>query len=164
MGTPTVDTVINNLKTNDYSDKIREANTKMPQLCDNFVKSLNDSQRKAVDKVFPVGGSKKIYAQLVGMPTPPVMLKLAQPASFDVVAESGLSGATGIKLNADDVKMLLTNSSDIPAALKSLKGQGVAVLSLLATFAPILTLGGADRNDLFAKAGKHFAPIGQLFS
>ncbi|MCL1798127.1 MAG: hypothetical protein FWG23_00055 [Eggerthellaceae bacterium] len=167
MANPIVDTVINNLKTHDYSDKVREANAKMPQLFDGFLKSLNDNQRRAVDRIFPQGGKKKVYAQLVDMPTPPVVATLAQPVSFEVVPEAELpkAGATGIKLGADDLKMLLNNESgDITAALKSLKGQTVAVLGLLATFSPAITLNKADFNDLIAKVGTHFAPIGELFA
>ncbi|MCL1890477.1 MAG: hypothetical protein FWG00_00355 [Coriobacteriia bacterium] len=166
MATPTIDTVIDNLKKNDYTTNIRAANAQLPQLCNNFLASLDEKQRKAVDKVFSPNGKKKLYVQLVDMPTPPVVVTLAQPAVFEVVPEVDVAkaGIAGLKLTADDLKTLLANKSgDIASALSGLKGQTMTVLGILAIFAPLLMLGQAELADIAKKAGEHFAPLGKLF-
>jgi len=96
------------LKTTDLSPLIRMAGLILPRVLDTFLKSLDKKQRSAMDKVMPVGGGKKIYLQLVGTPTPPIVIGMAQPVKISTMSEKEVKQQRikGIRLTIDDIQLL----------------------------------------------------------
>ncbi|MFC1847683.1 hypothetical protein ACFLXV_00005 [Chloroflexota bacterium] len=75
------------LKTTDISPLIHMASGIVPRVLDVLLASLDKRQRSAVDRVMPVGGGKKMYLQLVGTPTPPIVIGMAQPVKISTMSE-----------------------------------------------------------------------------
>jgi hypothetical protein len=147
------------LKTNDISPLIRMAGLMAPRLLDAFLPKLDEKQRKAFDKVLPVGGQKKLYAQLVGTPTPPIVIEMAQPIKMRVVSENEVSRQEikWIKLTVEDLQVITERR--ILKIFWRLKSQIGTLLSLFGMFAPFILLGPAELKDLKNKAKTHFKPM-----
>jgi hypothetical protein len=145
------------------------SNKFVPKLIGGFLPKLSDKQRRAFDKVMPEGGKKRIYFQLLGTPTPPIVVHLAQPLYVDVMTEEQIAeeGMKGLVLQVDELPSLMASisgSKDIVGALKGLKGQALAMLSLMRIFAPLVSLGPSEIKDLRIRAMKHFKPLLSLLS
>ena len=154
------------LKRKNLKGMILLSNRFAPRLIGGLLPKLSDKQRKAFDKVMPKDGQKKIFFQLVGTPTPPIVVKLAQPLLIEVLSEEEVSrqGIKGIRIQVDDLPILVESASggDIFKALKGLKGQTGAVMSLMGTFSPLVTLGPAELKDMQKRAMAHFKPFMDL--
>jgi len=147
------------LKTTDLSPFIRMSNLMVPKAVGAFLPSLDKKQRSAFDKVMPVGGGKKIYLHLVGTPTPPIVVEMAQPLKMSVLSENKVreQRIKGIKLTGEDLQVLTERR--IGKLLWRLKGQTGTLLSLSGMFAPFIFLGPGELKDLQKKAMTHFKPL-----
>ena len=96
------------LKSTDISPLIRMSGIILPRVLDGFLASLDKRQRSAFDKVMPVDGKKKIYLQLVGTPTPPIVIGMAQPVKISTMSEKEVKQQRikGIRLTIDDIQLL----------------------------------------------------------
>ena len=156
------------LKTTDISPLIRMAGLILPRVLDGFLKSLDKKQRSAMDKVMPAGGKKKIYLQLVGTPTPPIVIGMAQPVKISTMSEKEVrrQRIKGIRLTIDDIQ-LLTKGRTIGNMLKlfwRLKGQTFTILGILWMFAPLLRLGPSGLKDMGNKLTSKWKPLLDLFA
>ncbi|MCL1799418.1 MAG: hypothetical protein FWG23_06755 [Eggerthellaceae bacterium] len=161
---PRMSFLVDFLKRKNLKGIISLSNAFTPRLIGGFLPKLSDRQRKAFDKAMPKGGKKQFYFHIQGTPTPPIVVSLAQPLFVGVMTEEQVKaeGIKGLKVPVDDIPALVASASgsgDIFAALKGLKGQTAAVLSLMSTFTPFISLGPAEIKDLQARAMKHFKPI-----
>ena len=82
--------ILPRIKGTDMSPVIRMSALVLPRFFNEFLKSLNEKQKSAIDKVMPAGGEKKIYIHLVDTPTPPVVVELAQPPKISTMLEKEL--------------------------------------------------------------------------
>ena len=151
------------LKTTDLSSLIRVAGFILPRILDEFLNSLDEEQKKAIDKVMPVGGKKKIYLQLVGTPTPPIVIELAQPVQISTLSEDEVKRQRikGIKLTIDDIE-LLTKGLTIVNMLKlywRMKSQTFTILGITWMFLPLLQLGSSKSKDMGNKLTSKWKPL-----
>ena len=156
------------LKATDISPLIRMAGLILPRVLDGFLKSLDKRQRSAVDRVMPVGGEKKIYLQLVGTPTPPIVIGMAQPVKISTMSEKEVrqQRIKGIRLTIDDIQ-LLAKGRTLGNMLKlfwRLKGQTFTILGILWMFAPLLRLGPSGLRDMGNKLTSKWKPLLDLFA
>ncbi|MCL2807594.1 MAG: hypothetical protein FWD27_05475 [Coriobacteriia bacterium] len=152
------------LKTQDLSGMIRLSNLFAPQVFANFFPKLSSKQQAALNKIMPVGGTKRLYMKLEGTLTPPIVMQLSQPMVMSVMSEEAVKaeGIKGLKIHIDDLPAMIdsvSGSGDIFGALKGLKGQTAAVLGLMTTFAPMVSLGPSEMKDMQARAMEHFKPV-----
>jgi hypothetical protein len=147
------------LKTTNLSPMIRMSNLMVPRMVSVFLPKLNEKQRKAFDSALPVGGTKKFYCHLLGTPTPPIVIGLAQPLSMNVLSEEEVrkQKIKGIRLNIQDLQVLTERK--MGKALWRLKGQLGTILGLSGTFLPFLFLGPREIKDMQRKAMTHFKPL-----
>jgi hypothetical protein len=147
------------LKTTDISPLIRMAGLMVPRVLNGFLPSLDEKQKNAFDKVMPVGGEKKIYVQLVGTPTPPIVIGLAQPPKMSILPEKGIKEQQikGIRLTVDDLQLLVDRR--MLNFIWHLRGQYFTILSMLPMFAPFLRLGPSGLKDMANKMKAHFKPV-----
>lgn len=155
------------LRSRDLSGLIRLSNLFVPRLVAGFLPELDAKQRRAFDKIMPVGGQRRILLQIVGTPTPPIVIQLAQPLSISVIPEDEAKreGIKGIRIAVDDLPALaegLGESEGALSAFRHLKGQRGAILGLVPLFMPLISLGPAEIKDLQHKAEIHFKPITSL--
>jgi hypothetical protein len=96
------------IKTTDLSPFIRMAGLMTPRLLDGFKQTLDQKQKMAFEKVMPVGGEKKIFLQLVGTPTLPIVIGFADPLKMSLMAETEIrhQKIKGIKLTLNDIQAL----------------------------------------------------------
>lgn len=151
------------LKTTDISPLIRISGLMVPRLLNGFLPCLDQKQKSAFDKVMPLGGEKKIYVQLVGTPTPPIVIGMAQPLRMGTLPENEVmrQRIRGIRLTLDDIQPLAEGRT-LGNMLKvgwRLKGQTFTILGILLMFWPFLGLGPAELRDLRSKMVTHFKPI-----
>ncbi len=156
------------LKTTDISPLIKIAGLILPRVVDGFLKSLDKKQRSAMDKVIPVGGEKNIYLQLLGTPTPPIVIGMAQPVKMSTMSEKEVrqQRIKGIRLTIDDI-LLLTKGRSLGNMLKlswRLKGQTFTILGILWMFAPLLRLGPSGLKDMGNKLTSKWKPVLDLFA
>ena len=156
------------LKTTDLSPLIKIAGVILPRVLDGFLKSLDKKQRNAMDKVMPVGGKKKIYLQLVGTPTPPIVIQMAQPVKISTMSEKEVrqQRIKGIRLTIDDIQ-LLAKGQTLGNMLKlfwRLKGQMFTILGILWMFAPLLRLVPSGLKDMGNKLTSRWKPLLDLFA
>jgi hypothetical protein len=154
------------IQTTDLSPLIRMAGAMLPRILDGFIKSLDAKQKGAFDKVLPAGGEKKIYLQLVGTPTPPVVVWLAQPMKMSTLSEKEVKAQQikGIRLTVDDLQLLaggLSQGTLLRLGWR-LKGQAFTLLGILWMFGPMLLLGPSELRDLQDKATTRFKPLFDL--
>lgn len=147
------------LKTTDLSSMIRMSNLMVPRMLGVFLPKLDEKQRMAFDKAMPPGGTKKFYCHLVGTPTPPIVITLAQPLVMDVLSEDEVKkqGIKGIKLTLEDLQVL--TEKKIGKMIWRLKGQLGSLLGLSGTFMPFVGLGPGGIKDMQQKAMTHFKPL-----
>jgi hypothetical protein len=147
------------LKKTDLSPFIRMGSLMIPRMLGGFLPKLNKKQKDAFDKVMPVGGGKKFYVQLVGTPTPPIVMEMAQPLKMDVLSENEVKkqGIKGLRLSLED--MQAASERRIGKLLWRLKGQIGILLSLSGMFIPFILLGPREIKDLQNKAMTHFKPM-----
>ena len=95
------------LKTTDISPLIKIAGLILPRIVVGCLKSLDTKQRSAMDKVMPVGGKNRIYFQLVGTPTPPIVIGMAQPVKISTMSEKEVreQRIKGLTLTIDDIQL-----------------------------------------------------------
>ncbi|MFC1924602.1 hypothetical protein ACFLXA_04490 [Chloroflexota bacterium] len=155
--------ILPRFKGTDMSIVIRMSALVLPRFFNEFLKSLDEKQRSAIDKVMPVGGEKKIYIHLVDTPTPPVVVELAQPPKISTMPEKDVNQQRikGIRLTIDDAQ-LLAQSPTLGNMLKfswRLKGQMFTMLSILWMFAPFLRLGPSGLKDMGNKLTSQSKPL-----
>jgi hypothetical protein len=156
------------LKTTDISPLIKIGGLILPRVLDGFLKSLDKKQRSAVDKVMPVSGEKKIFLHLVGTPTPPIVIEMAQPMKMSTMAEKEVKQQRikGIRLTIDDIQ-LLTKGRNLGTTLRllwRLKGQTFTILGILWMFAPLLRLGPSGLKDMGNKLTSKWKPLLDLLA
>jgi hypothetical protein len=156
------------LKTTDMSPIIKMAGLILPRVLDTSLKSLDKKQRNAMDKVVPVGGEKKIYLQLVGTPTPPIVIQMAQPLKISTMSDKEVrqQRIRGIRLTIDDIQLLIKgrNLDNMLKLLWRLKGQTFTILGILWMFAPLLRLGPSGLKDMGNKLTSKWKPLLDLFA
>jgi hypothetical protein len=150
------------LKTTDLSFMIRMSGLMVPRLINGFLPKLDKKQRDAFDKVMPVGGEKKIFIQLVGTPTPPIVTQMAKPLIMSVLSEDEVNkqGIKGMKLTLEDLQ--LAQAKKYGKLFWRLKGQTGTLLSMSGMFTPFILLGPGELKDLKNKAMTHFKPMMDL--
>ncbi len=154
------------LKTTDLTPFIRMAGVMTPRLLQGCLPCLDEKQRRAFNQVMPAGGEKKIYIHLVGTPTPPIVIGLAQPLKMGTLPEKEVrqQGIKGIRLTPDDLQ-LATGGQTLGNMLRlawRLKGQLFTILGIAALFLPFLRLGPAELRDMANRMTKHFKPLFDL--
>jgi hypothetical protein len=147
------------LKNTDLSPFINMSNLMVPRMLGVFLPKLNQKERKAFDKVMPVGGGKKIYVHLVGSATPPIVVEMAQPMKMTTLpeAEVKLQQLKGIKINVEDIQLLTEKKTG--KFIWRIKSQIGTMLGLSGMFAPFIALGPKGIMDLKNKAMTHFKPL-----
>ena len=155
------------LKATDLSPIIRVAGALLPRVLDPFFKSLDGKQKSAVDKVMPVGGGKKIYLQLVGTPTPPIVVELAQPMKIGTMPEKDVKQQKirGIRLTTDDIQLLARGRSlgNTLRLFWRFKGQMFTMLGIVWMFMPLLRLGPSGLKDMRDKLTSRWKPLLDIF-
>jgi hypothetical protein len=160
--------ILPRLKTTDISPLVKIAGLILPLVLDGFLKKLDKRQRSAIDRVMPVGGEKKIYLQLVGTPTPPIVIQMAQPMRISTMSEKEVrqQRIKGIRLTIDDIQLLTKgrNLGNILKLLWRLKGQTFTILAILCMFTPLLRLGPSRLKDMCNKLTSKWKPLLDLFA
>ena len=151
------------LKATDLSPLIKIAGGILPRVLDGFLASLDKKQRSAIDRVIPVAGKKKIYFQLVGSPTPPIVIEMAQPLKISTMSEREVrqQRITGIRLNIDDVQLLAEGRTrgTMLKLVWRLKGQTFTILGIFWMFAPLLRLGPSGLKEMGNKLTSQLKPL-----
>jgi len=151
------------LKTTDLSPLINISGLMVPRLLNGFLPCLDKKQKSAFDKVMPLGGGKKIFLQLVGTPTPPIVIGMAQPLTMGTLSENEVrqQQIRGIRLKLDDLQPLAKGQT-LGNMLKfgwRIKGQLFTILGIMWMFSPFLGLGPAELRDMRNKMTTHFKPM-----
>jgi hypothetical protein len=151
------------LKTTDLSPLIRMADLMTPRMLSAFLPKLDAKQRTAFDKVMPAGGEKQIYLQMVDTPTPPIVIRLAQPLKMSPMAENKVKQQKirGIRLTINDIQLLSEGRTlgNMLRLVWRLKGQIGTFLSLSGMLIPFILLGPAELKDMQNRAMTHFKPM-----
>lgn len=160
--------ILPRLESTDISPLIRMAGFILPRVLDVLLASLDKRQRSAVDRVMPVGGGKKIYLQLVGTPTPPIVIGMAQPVTISTMSEKEVrqQRIKGIRLTIDDIQ-LLAKGPTLGNMLKlfwRLKGQTFTILGILWMFGPLLRWGPSILKDMGNELNSKLKPLLDLFA
>lgn len=160
--------ILRRLKTTDISPLIRMASGMVPRILDPFFKTLDKKQKSAIDKVMPPGKGKKIYLQLVGTPTPPIVVELAQPVTISTLSEKEVrhQRIKGIRLTIDDIRLLAEGRTpgNMLKLFWCLKGQTFTILGILWMFMPLLRLGPSGLKDMGNKLTSKWKPLLDLFA
>ena len=156
------------LKTTDISPLIKIAGLILPRVVDGFLKSLDKRQKNAMDKVMPAGGGKKIFLHLMGTPTPPIVIEMAQPMKISTMSEKEVrqQRIKGIRLTIDDIQLLAKGRTpgNMLKLFLRLKGQTFTILAILWMFAPLLRLGPSGLKDMGNKLTSKWKPLLDLFA
>lgn len=156
------------LKTTDISPLIRVASAMAPRILEPFFKSLDEKQKKAMDKVMPAGKGKKIYLHLMGTPTPPIVVELAQPLKLSNMAEKEVKQQKikGIRLTIEDIQLMARGRSlgNMLRLSWRLKGQMFTILGILWMLRPLLLLGPSSLKDMRNKLTSRWKPLLDVFS
>ncbi|NTW43698.1 MAG: hypothetical protein HGB14_04505 [Anaerolineaceae bacterium] len=147
------------LKKTDLSPMIRMSGLIGPRLLNNFLPKLNQKQKGAFDKVMPVGGEKKFYVHLVGTPTPPIVIQMAQPLKMSIFSEDEVKkgGIKGLRFTVEDLQ--LAKEKKFGKFLWRIKGQIGTMMGLSAMAMPFIKLGPGQIKDMKSKAMIHFKPL-----
>jgi hypothetical protein len=147
------------LQTTDLTFFIGMGSLMVPRMLGVFLPKLNEKQRAAFDKIMPAGGTKKFYMQLVGTPTPPIVMEMAQPLKMSVQSEEEVKkmGIKGIRLTVQDLQPAMEKR--IGKFLWQIKGQIGTLLGLSGMMMPLILLGPRELKDLKVKALNHFKPL-----
>lgn len=156
------------LKSTDLSPLIKMGGGMLPRVLDPFLKSLDKKQKKAMDKVMPPGGGKKIYLHLMGTPTPPIVIEMAQPMKMSTMSEKDVKQQKikGIRLAIDDIQLLAKGRTrgTMLKLLWRLKGQTFTILGIMWMFMPLLRLGPSGLKDMVNKLTSKWKPLLDLFA
>ncbi|MFC1924350.1 hypothetical protein ACFLT3_00860 [Chloroflexota bacterium] len=160
--------MIKRLWSTDLSLVIKLAGGILPNVFDNLVADFSEKQKKAIDKVLPPGGKKKLYIKLVGSPTQPIVVGMAQPISITTMSERDIENQKikGLKLELDDI-MPLTKGQTLGNMLKVVwrfRGQMSTLISIGWSFMPILRLGRANLEDMKSKMTSKMEPLRKLMN
>ena len=152
----------------DLSLVIKLAGGVLPNFFDNLVADFSEKQKKAIDKVLPPGGKKKLYIRLVGSPTQPIVVGMAQPISITTMSERDIENQKikGLKLELNDI-MPLTKGQTLGNMLKviwRLRGQMITLISIGWSFMPIMRLGRASLEDMRSKMTSKMEPLRNLMN
>lgn len=151
------------LQETDLSTMIRLADMLAPKAVAAFLLSLNSKQKSAIDKVMPAGGEKQLYIQLIGTPTPPIVISLAQPLKMVTMTEKVVQDRQikGIRLAINDLQLLAggITKGNILKLVWRLKGQLPALMSIYNLFTPLIKLGPSELKDMGEKLKIHFKPV-----
>ncbi len=143
----------------DLSQIIKMSGLMVPKLLNGFLSKLNSKQRRAFDKVMPVDGKKKFFIHLLGTPTPPIVINMAQPLKIKVVSEEKVKNEKIKGLVFTPEIMQLALGKKYGKFLWRIKGQIGTLLSLMGMFMPFVTLGPKGIRDIQIKAMTHFKPL-----
>ena len=156
------------LKTTDLSPFIRIASGIVPRILDSFLKSLDEKQKGAVDKVMPPGQGKKIYVHLIDTPTPPIVVELAQPMKISTMPEKDVKKQKikGIRLTIDDILLLVKGRTlgNMLKLLWRLKGQMFTIFGIGCMFMPLLRLGPSGLKDMGNRLTSKWKPLRDVFA
>lgn len=143
----------------DLSQIVKMSGLMVPKLMNGFLPKLDSKQRKAFDKVMPVNGNKKFYIHLSGTPTPPIMIKMAQPLKMKVVSEEKVKNEKirGLVLTPDKIQLAMEKKYG--RLLWGIKGQIGTLISIMGMFKPFVSLGPKGIKDIQNKAIAHFKPL-----
>ena len=160
--------ILPRLKTTDISPLIKMAGFMLPCILDPFLKSLDEKQKNAMDKVMPPGGGKKIFLHLMGTPTPPIVIEMAQPVKMSTMSEKDVKQQKikGIRLTIDDLQLLAKGRSlgNMLKLLWRLKGQMCTILRISWMFVPLLRLRPSGLKDMGNKLTSKWKPLLDLFA
>jgi hypothetical protein len=147
------------LKTTDLSPMINMSNLITPRMLGVFLSKLDDKERKVINQVMPIGKGKKIFFQLVGSATPPIVVEIAQPMKMTTLTESDvkMQRIKGIRINVEDVQLLTEHK--IGSFVWRIKSQIGAILGMTGIFTPFIKLGPKGLKNLQNKAMMHFKPL-----
>jgi hypothetical protein len=156
------------LKTIDLSPLIRMASGIVPRVLDPFIKSLDEKEKSAIDKVMPPGEGKKIYIHLVDTATPPIVVELAQPVKISTMPEKDVrqQKIKGIRLTTDDLQLLAKGRSrgNMLKLFWRFKGQMFTVLGIIWMFMPLLRLGPSGLKNMGSKLTAKWKPLLDFFA
>ena len=160
---PPIAGILPRLWATDMTLLIKMAGIITPRLFDSFLSSLDERERKAIGKIMPAKGGKRMYVQLLGSPTPPIVVELAQPLRMMTMPEKEVreQGIRGIRLTCDDA-LLAAGGMTAGAMLRllwRLKGQLLTMLRISWMFLPLLRLGRSGLKDIQDKMNAKTAPL-----
>jgi hypothetical protein len=156
------------LKKTDLSPLVSMASGLVPRVLDPFFKSLDEKEKRAIDKVMPPGKGNRIYIHLVDTATPPIVLELAQPMKMTTMPEKDVrqKEIKGIRLTTADIQLLAKGPS--PGTTLRLfwrfKGQTFTLLSIVWMFMPLLRLGPSGLREMGNKLTSRWKPLLDLFA
>lgn len=160
---PPIADVLPRLWATDMTLLIKMAGIIMPRLFDSLLASLNAKERRAIDKVLPQREGKRIYVQLLGSPTPPIVVELAQPLKMTTMSEKEVQeqGIKGVRLTCDDALLAARGltAGGVLRLLWHLKGQLFTMLRISWSFLPLLRLGRSGLRDIQDKMNAKTAPL-----
>ena len=159
--------MLKKLQTIDLSPLIKLASGILPCILDPFLKSLDDKQKSAMNKVMPPGQGKKIYVHMIDTPTPPIVVELAQPMKISVVPEKDVKEQKirGIRLTTNDIPLLAKgpNFVNMVKLIWRFKGQMSTILGIMWMFMPLLLLGRSGLKDMGNKLTSRWKPLLDIF-
>ncbi len=160
--------ILPRLKKADLSPLVRMASNMVPRALDPFFKSLDEKEKRAIDRVMPPGKGKKVYVHLVDTPTPPIVVELAQPMKIDTMPEKDVKqqNMKGIRLTTGDI-LLLAKGRSLGNTLRLLwrfKGQIFTMLGIVWMFMPLLRLGRSGLKEMGNKLTSRWEPLLDFFA
>ena len=160
--------ILPRLKKTDLSPLVRMASGMVPRVLDPFFKSLDEKEKRAIDKFMPPGKGKKIYVHLKDSPTPPIVVELAQPMKISTIPEKDVKQQRmkGIRLTTDDILLLAKGRSpgNTLRLLWRFKGQMFTMLGIVWMFMPLLRLGRSGLRDMRNKLTSRWKPLLDFFA
>lgn len=160
--------ILTRLKSTDISPIIRVAGHIVPRVLNPFFKSLDERQKSAIDKVLPRGKGRQIYIHLIGTPTPPIVIGMAQPVTIGTVSEKEVrqQRIKGIGLTIDDIQLLAKRRTrgTMLKLFWRLKGHTFTILEIVWIFMPLLLLGPSGLKDMRNKLTYKWKPLLRLFA
>jgi hypothetical protein len=139
----------------------------LPRILGPVIESLNEKERRAFDKVMPPTGGKWIYIQLVGSPTPPIVVELAQPLRIGIMSEEEVRKEKihGIRLKCDDALIIAEGmgARNVLRLFWHLRGQWITMMRIMWGFMPLLRLGRSGMKDIQDKMNARMGPLLGLF-
>lgn len=160
--------ILPRLKTTDISPLVRVASVMVPPIMNGFFRSLDEKQKKAMDKAMPAGGGKKLYLHLTGTPTPPIVVEIAQPLKLATMPEKEVrqQKIKGIRMAVEDIQLLTggRNLGNILRLCWRLKWQIFTILGIIWMFRPLLLLGPSGLKDMGRKLTSRWKPLLDLLS
>ncbi len=147
------------LKSTDLSSMIKISGLMVPKLVGGFLPKLDEKQRGAYEKVFPVDGKKKIFIHLAETPTPPIVIRFAHPMKLKVSSVEKVSQQEIKGLTLTPEVLQLAMDKKYVKFLWRIKGQIGTLFSMAGMFMPFVGLGPKGIKDMQQKAMTHFKPL-----